>query len=94
VIEEGSFGELLERTVGAERRVRFTLASSAPGSVPEGFDRLEDGRLELGVESVTQELEHSLRRLREAGCEVADLEIEVPSLQQVFLHLTGKELRE
>ena len=94
VIEEGTFSELLERTVGAGRRVRFTLASPGGGKVPEEFERLEDGRLELGVQSVTQELEHSLRRLREAGCEVADLEIDVPNLQQVFLHLTGRDLRE
>ncbi len=94
VIEEGTFAELLKRTVGAERRVRFTLARQPTAGVPEGFERLEDGRLELRVESVTQELEHSLRRLREAGCEIVDLEIEVPSLQTVFLHLTGKDLRE
>jgi len=94
VIEEGTFAELLGRTVGAGRRARFTLASPPPAGVPEGFELLEDGRLEFLCEDVTRELELSLHRLREAGCEVADLEIEVPSLQTVFLHLTGRKLRE
>jgi hypothetical protein len=32
--------------------------------------------------------------LHEAGIGVVDVRIETPSLQAVFLHLTGRELRE
>lgn len=94
VIAAGTLGELLRETVGAERRVRFTLEGEAPAEPPEGFEWLEDGRLERRVGSATRELQPLLQRLERAGLEVADLEIEAPSLQAVFLHLTGRELRE
>jgi ABC-2 type transport system ATP-binding protein len=94
VIAAGTLGELLRQTVGAERRVRFTLEGGAPPLAPEGFEVLEDGRLERRVERITHELQPLLRGLGERGFEVADLEIEAPSLQAVFLHLTGRELRE
>jgi ABC-2 type transport system ATP-binding protein len=93
VIAEGTLQELLRQTVGDERRVRFVPASPVE-TAPEGFERLEDGRLERRVESVTRELQSLLEQLRGSGLEVVDLEIEAPSLQAVFLHLTGRELRE
>ena len=74
--------------------MRFTLEGEAPAEPPEGFEWLEDGRLERRVGSATRELQPLLQRLERAGLEVADLEIEAPSLQAVFLHLTGRELRE
>ena len=94
MIAEGTLGQLLRQTVGAERRVRVTLEGGAPPLAPEGFVLLEDGRLERRVERIAHELEPLLRGLGERGFEVADLEIEAPSLQAVFLHLTGRELRE
>jgi len=36
------------------------------------------------------ELESQLARLREAGIEIADIELERPDLEQVFLRLTGR----
>ena len=68
----------------------LTVDGEAPGS----FERLEDGRLERRMENVTHQLESMLRELAEAGCEVIDLEIDAPTLQDVFLHLTGRDLRE
>ena len=91
-IADGSFSELLRQTVGTERCIRVTL--EAPCDSPAGFERLTDGRLERRVRNVTDELETMLGELRASGCRVADLEIEAPSLQAVFLHLTGRELRE
>jgi hypothetical protein len=35
-----------------------------------------------------------LERVRAAGATVEDLEVRRPTLQSVFLHLTGRELRE
>ena len=90
MIADGTFAELLRQTVGTERRIVFTVE----GGSPAGFERLEDGRLERSVESVSRELEPLIHQLGEAGCEVLDLDIEAPSLQAVFLHLTGRELRE
>ena len=79
-VASGTFDELLEATIGRERRIRV---------------RLENGE-EL-AESTT-DVAATLRRILEAlgadGRELADLRIDTPSLQAVFLHLTGRELRE
>lgn len=46
------------------------------------------------IDDVAQELPPLLEQLRQRGLVVADLEIRNPNLHHVFLHLTGKELRE
>ena len=93
VIAEGTLTELIAETVGVNRRVVFTLA----GPVPK-LDGLEadDERRELVAEvgDVALELPEMLVRIREAGGRVSDLEVHSPSLHSVFIHLTGRELRE
>ena len=93
VIAGGTLSELLVDTIGTERWIRFTVEAGG-AAAPEGFERLDDGRLERRVANVTRELQPLLQGLERAGHEVVDLEIEAPSLQAVFLHLTGRELRE
>jgi ABC-2 type transport system ATP-binding protein len=79
-IATGTFAELLEETIGPGRRV---VAS------------LEDGGThEESVLDVGEELTDILGSLREQGKVVRDLRVEAPTLQAVFLHLTGRELRE
>ena len=46
------------------------------------------------VEDVALELPDLLIRIREGGGKVCDLEVQPPSLHSVFIHLTGRELRE
>jgi ABC-2 type transport system ATP-binding protein len=78
-IAAGTLEELVSQTVGAARRVRLTVAGAA-------------GRCE--TIDVAAELPERLLALRGAGRRVEDVRIEAPSLQAVFLHLTGRELRE
>ena len=40
------------------------------------------------------ELPGLLTRIRESGGQVSDLDVHPPSLHSVFIHLTGRELRE
>ena len=40
------------------------------------------------------ELPALLARVHESGGEVSDVEVRAPSLHSVFIHLTGRELRE
>jgi ABC-2 type transport system ATP-binding protein len=93
VIATGTPSELVQATVGAKRRVTLRLA--APGPSPEGF-RAGAGPRELVAEvgDVALELPALLGRVREAGGEVSDVEVRAPSLHAVFIHLTGRELRE
>jgi ABC-2 type transport system ATP-binding protein len=46
------------------------------------------------VDNVADELPGILERIQKVGGVVQDLEVHQPNLHDVFLHLTGKELRE
>jgi ABC-2 type transport system ATP-binding protein len=92
-IAEGTLGELIESTVGVNRRVTLKLAEPAP--LPDGFQARDDPRELTGeVGDVALELPALLTRIRESGGEVGDVEVRAPSLHSVFIHLTGRELRE
>jgi ABC-2 type transport system ATP-binding protein len=92
-IAEGTLGELIEGTVGVNRRVCFRLGAPLPGL--DGFEEGGDPReLVARVADVALELPGLLARIREAGGEIGDVEVRAPSLHAVFIHLTGRELRE
>lgn len=89
----GTLAELVERTVGAGRRVTLTL-DQPPPPLP-GFD-IDPGStaVRTHVRDVAADLPALLGVVRDAGCKVLDVEVRSPSLQAVFIHLTGRELRE
>jgi ABC-2 type transport system ATP-binding protein len=92
-IAEGTLAELIADTVGANRRVVFTLAEACPNL--DDMTTGGDGReLVAEVEDVALELPDLLIRIRESGGRVRDLDVHPPSLHSVFIHLTGRELRE
>ena len=65
-------------------------------SVPPGVDvSAEDPRvLRAKVTNVARDLPALLSAVSAQGREVEDVEVRGPSLQSVFIHLTGRELRE
>ncbi len=92
-IAEGTLDELIVRTVGSNRKVIFKLVQACPEldwTMINGNPR----ELVAEVEDVSLELPELLIQIRERGGVVADLEVHPPSLHSVFLHLTGRELRE
>ena len=62
--------------------------------IPDGFNRLSDCCVEFSVTQVSSELPDVLNRARDAEMQVEDIAINSPTLQAVFLHFTGRELRE
>ena len=80
VIAAGTLPELVDRTVGKDRLVTLRLSN---GDVESA--RMRD---------VATELPPMLERVRASGWLVDDVEVRGPSLQSVFIHLTGRELRE
>ena len=101
VIAAGTLGELVAQTVGRHRLVTLRLdlalgadagtAFAASGVSATGDDpRLLTARMT----DVAAELPSLLDRIRLAGRAVDDVEVRGPSLQAVFIHLTGRELRE
>jgi len=93
-IAAGTLNELVERTVGAGRRVTLTLDRTPDRPLP-GFEAEANGTgLVAQVRDVAAELPGLLGEVRETGCRVLDVEVRSPSLQAVFIHLTGRDLRE
>jgi ABC-2 type transport system ATP-binding protein len=63
-----------------------TVASNGDG---DGFERLR-----LFVDPADGLLDRVLRAVREGGADVRQVSLTAPSLEDVYIHLTGKELRE
>jgi ABC-2 type transport system ATP-binding protein len=94
VIASGTLGELVEKTVGVERRVTITLDEPLAHPLP-GFEIDAAGTtLRSQVRDVGADLPSLLGVVREAGCKVLDVDVRAPNLHAVFIHLTGRELRE
>jgi ABC-2 type transport system ATP-binding protein len=80
VIASGTLSELVDRTVGRHRHVTLFLDNGAERSAR--------------LDNVAIELPPLLASVAAEGRVVQDLEVRCPSLQAVFIHLTGRELRE
>jgi len=86
VIAAGTIDELVACTVGQHRQVAIRL---------DGFNGGSAGTLlRARVNDVGAELPVLIGRAERAGFRIEDIEVRSPSLQSVFLHLTGRELRE
>ena len=93
-IAVGTFRQLVEQTVGTRRQVTLTL--DRPLAQPlDGLAAESEGRtVRFQAADVAAELPPLLERVRAAGCQVEDVGVQSPTLQTVFLRLTGRELRE
>jgi len=100
VIAQGTLAELVDRTVGRHRMVTLRLDAPLAGGAallrePDTVLDATDGtRLRTRLTDVAGELPLLLERVRQAGRAVEDVDVRGPSLQSVFIHLTGRELRE
>jgi linearmycin/streptolysin S transport system ATP-binding protein len=93
-IAAGTFAELVERTVGTSRQITLTLDRPPPKPLDGLVSGSESKTVRIQAADVAAELPPLLERVRAAGCRVEDVAVQSPTLQLVFLHLTGRELRE
>jgi ABC-2 type transport system ATP-binding protein len=94
VVAAGRLAELIASTVGDGRRVSLSV-DRPPAQPLAGLTASASGTtLSAHVGNVALELPALLRRAADAGLEVNDVVVRGPSLHAVFLHLTGRELRE
>jgi ABC-2 type transport system ATP-binding protein len=97
VIAEGTAAQLKDRVGGDRLEVRLEdqsqaeQASQALASVVTEQPELRDGLLLAAVSRRDGTVANALRRLDDAGIEVSDLTLRRPSLDDVFLSLTGHE---
>ncbi len=97
---EGTRRELVA-LVGEKDRVRLT-AGGAVGPAVEALRPLDgveevgasDGRIELVVDKARNRLPLLLEVAAAAGATIRSVEVVEPDLEAVFLHLTGKALRD
>src|ERR1700691_754682 len=92
----------LKRSVGAEEIVtmkaggdRTALAERLAGEIGGVTrTRLIDGGVELHVQGAERLVPRVVNAAESGGFEVADLSVSEPSLEDVFINLTGKALRD
>jgi len=102
VIAAGTMTELVDQTVGRYRLVTLKLDAPLDASASLGVFGVESGTgtdadqrtVKARMHDVASELPALLERIRNSGRAVDDVEVRGPSLQSVFIHLTGRELRE
>jgi len=95
VIADGTFEALVDRTIGTGRRVVLDIDGNPPQALTGGrFEPAGENSISCQVDDVAGELAGVLAEAAATGARVADVRIEAPSLQSVFIHLTGRELRE
>ena len=73
---------------------RWPACPAWPAVTDARLDPDDATRLRAKLTDVAAELPALLARVRDAGRAVEDVDVRGPSLQSVFIHLTGRELRE
>jgi ABC-2 type transport system ATP-binding protein len=98
---EGTRRELVA-LVGQRDRVELTAGGTTVGPAADALRALEgveeatasDGRIVLVVEEARHLLPRILETAAGAGAVIRSVEVVEPDLEAVFLHLTGKALRD
>ena len=97
VVADGTLDELVGQTIGHQGHLTLQIDRPLEPGHPllTRWQPAEDGRsLSGAVEDPAADLPAALKSLDDADRRVLGLRLEPPSLQAVFLHLTGRELRE
>jgi ABC-2 type transport system ATP-binding protein len=92
----GTKEELVRSTVGAGRRIVLAAEREIPPALAAAFPgaAVDGARLRLATAEPARAIGALLAAFESASVGVVDLELLAPGLDDVFLHLTGRELRE
>jgi linearmycin/streptolysin S transport system ATP-binding protein len=98
IIAEGTKDELVRQTLGAAQAVTIETETPVPERIREALRRFGadvDGTVvQASVEDPAARIRELLEVLHENGVRIRDMSLKSATLEQVFLHLTGRELRE
>lgn len=94
VIADGTLNSLIDQTIGSEKHVYIRVEGFLTSSIPNLEWHEESQRFVAMIQDVAEELPRLLHRITVHGGSVVDLEMHQPNLHDVFIHLTGHELRE
>ena len=100
VIAEGTIQQLVAR-IGERDQLRIEATGDLDGAADKvrGLDGIgevsvEEHAIVVLAEDGSRQLPAIIERLSAAGAEIGSIEVTRPDLEAVFLHLTGKALRE
>lgn len=100
VIAYGTHDELI-RLVGEETRIDLTLNAEAETILDvwrstQGVAKIDalDGKVTALVDDSNRVLPHLFEAASQAGVRITSVDIQEPNLETVFLHLTGRALRD
>lgn len=94
VIADGTLQDLIEQTIGFERNVFLQIDGYLSASIPNLEWNSTTDRYVAQMSDVAEELPRMLERIAICHGTVVDIEMHQPNLHDVFIHLTGRELRE
>jgi ABC-2 type transport system ATP-binding protein len=96
IIASGSFDELVRQTIGSERRVSITLESESQATVFSSWPetKIEGSTVRAVVHDIASDFSGLMSHAASSGVQVKDVQVQSPTLQAVFIHLTGRELRD
>jgi ABC-2 type transport system ATP-binding protein len=97
IVTSGSVSELVQQAVGASRTVRVRLRRPLPVEARLPVDvAIDESRqtITTPVRAVGRDVASVLALVSGAGAEVEDLDLAGATLQDVFIALTGRALRE
>jgi ABC-2 type transport system ATP-binding protein len=98
IIASGTKDELVRQTVGTRQALMVEAVAPIPPALREKLAAagavIDGATAQLSVANPAEEIRQVLTLFHEAGADVRDLTLKSPTLEQVFLQLTGRELRE
>jgi ABC-2 type transport system ATP-binding protein len=100
VIAYGTHDELI-KLVGEETRIDLTINTDgekvlSAWKAVEGVSQIDslDGKIKALVDDSNRVLPHLFEEASKAGVRITSVDIQEPNLEAVFLHLTGRALRD
>jgi ABC-2 type transport system ATP-binding protein len=98
VIALGTKDELVRRTLPAARLLTVETESALPPALRTALERrgasIDGVTVQLSVTEPAREIPDLLEIFRGDGARIRDLTLKTATLESVFLHLTGRDLRE
>ena len=98
IIALGTPEELVRGTLGTRQALTIEAASPIPPGLKEKLSRagatVDATRVHLSVEDPASQIRQLLELFHADGVTIKDLTLKSATLEQVFLQLTGRELRE
>jgi ABC-2 type transport system ATP-binding protein len=98
IIAEGTKDELVHKTLGSGQALAIDADAPIPAVLQKELEargaRVDGTRVLLTVTNPAEEIRQLLGTFHARGAAVRDLTLKSPTLEQVFLQLTGRELRE